>query len=90
MTLICLVRMAWAGAIAAAASGFLYLAFAPIPGSRATDTLLTIGVAFLGAVMGAALENGLENSINYRQSRAEIIRLPTDAQPLEKLSARGA
>ena len=76
-----LVRMAWAGASAAAAFSFLYLAYAPVPGSRAAGTLLTIGVASVGALTGAATETGLERSVRSRRTEATVIRLPSDTQP---------
>ncbi len=90
MTPIRLLRMAWAGAIAAITSSFLYLAYAPVPGSRITGALLTIGAALVGAAMGTALQHGLENSIGSQRPTAEIIRMPTEAQPVERLTARGA
>lgn len=90
MTPIRLLRMAWAGAIAATTSSFLYLAYAPIPDSRAVGALLTIGAVLVGAATGAALQHGLENSISSQRSTATIIRLPTEAQPVERLTARGA
>ena len=83
-------RMAWAGTIAAAVSGFLYLAHAPIPASRTTGTLLTLGCVALGAMAGAGLVSGLESSLRSQRSHAAIIRLPADAEPLKRVSARGA
>ncbi len=86
MTPIRVLRMAWAGASVAAASGFLYLTYTPVPGSHTADTSLTIAVAVLGAVMGVVVETRVENAIRSRRSLAEVIGLPTDAQPLEQLS----
>ncbi len=88
MTPIRVLRMAWAGAIVAAASGFLYLAYTPVPGSHTADASLTIGVAVLGGVMGVVLETRVENSISSRRSQAEVIGVAADAQPLEQLSVR--
>ena len=67
-----LLRMAWAGALTAAAFSFLYLAYAPITGSRTAGTLLTIGAAFVGAVTGAVTETGLERSVRSRLSIATV------------------
>ncbi len=89
MTPIRALRMAWAGAIVAGASAFLYLAYTPVPGSYTADRLLTIGVAVLGAVAGAVLETRVENSIRSRRPQAEVIPLPTPAQPAEQPSVRG-
>ncbi len=63
MTPIRLARIAWAGAIVGAASGLLYLLYTPIPSSHTTDTLVAIGVASVGAVVGAVLQSRLENPI---------------------------
>ena len=52
----------------------LYLLYAPIAGSQTTDTLVTIGVASVGAVVGAVLQRRLENSIGSRRSKATIMR----------------
>ena len=52
----------------------LYLLYAPIPGSQTTDTLVTIGVASVGAVVGAVLQRRLENSIGSRRSKATTMR----------------
>ena len=90
MTPIRALRMAWAGAIVAAASGFLYFAYAPVPGSHTADTLLAIGVAGVGAIAGGVLETRVEASLSSEQLLAEIIRPPVDVQPTEQLSVQGA
>ena len=55
MTPIRALRMAWAGAIVAAASGFLYLSYAPVPGSHTADTSLTITRLALASIVLAVL-----------------------------------
>lgn len=89
MTPIRLMRLAWAGAITAVAFSFLYLIYAPVSAS-AVDAGLTIGAALVGAVTGAVVESGVERRITSRRSQATVIRLPSEAQPLERLTAKGA
>jgi multisubunit Na+/H+ antiporter MnhB subunit len=79
--------MASAGVIMATAFGLLYLAYAPVPRSLATDGSLAIAIYLLGGLMGASIENRLENSISLRRPEASILRQPRDANALERSAA---
>jgi hypothetical protein len=80
-----LLRMAWTGTIVATVSAFLYLAYAPIPGSHAVDTFLTIGIALLGAVIGTVLGSRLERSIEPPRSETTTTQSATGVDPSEML-----
>ena len=88
MTLTRLTAAAWAGTITATVACLLYVKYAPIQGSRTAGTLLTVGVASMGAIAGAVMEMRLENRIRSRQPRAEIIKLPTERDSAERLTVR--
>ena len=75
MTPIRLVRMAWAGAVVGAVSGFLYLAYAPIANSHATDTLLA--------------EIKVERLVQARRSEVAAVEMPLEAKVAERVTAGG-
>ena len=82
MTFVRVLRAAWAGALAAAAAGFSYLTFAPVPASGTTDRLLGIACALAGAGVGVAGAAWFE-----RRSRGTAAR---DEGVLALASAPGA
>lgn len=92
MTVSRLLVRAWIASIAAAGFGFLYLHYAPVPGSHAADTALTIGLSAVGAVFGIRLAPVLE-ALASRRKQADVIRIAkeaADTRRYEQLTARGA
>jgi hypothetical protein len=63
MSPIRVLRVAWAGALIGAGAGFLYLAYAPLPGSYVTDRVLTIATALIGGLIGGLVETRIERRI---------------------------
>jgi hypothetical protein len=90
MTPIRLVRMAWAGAVVGAVLGFLYLAYAPIANSHATDTLLTVAVALAGVAVGAVAEIKVERLLETRRTEVTIGQLPPNVEAADHIAAGGS
>ena len=74
MTMARVLRAAWAGALAAAAAGFSYLAFAPIPSSGTTDRMLGLGCALAGAAVGVVAEAWVERRLAVEPEREEGVQ----------------
>lgn len=75
MTMMQLVRMAWAGAVVAATVAFLYLGLAPIPASHSLDRGIAIGLAMFGAVAGAVVERRIEKAFDATGAEGKAIPL---------------
>lgn len=89
MTIVRFIRAAWAAAIVAAAFAFLFLAYAPVPGSHVTDRLLTIGVAAVGAAVGVLLESKLSDRIlRSRSTKAPDAEMSADTGRRASISTR--